>query len=99
MRKAPVVSSPVDEVIDHQSLAHEVLSSRVVAARRVAVVAEFRAAVIVAGNDAIEDAVLVEARGKGVVVHDVHHDAQAHAVQPLRDRKMKISDPETIEKV
>ena len=50
------------------------------------------AAVVVAGNDAVENGeAAVRAFVRGVVVHHVHHHAQTHAVQRL-DHGAKFAD-------
>jgi len=78
-----VGARPVDDVVDHQALAHGVLGRGVVAARAVARLAALLAAVVVARHALVEHAVLVEAARERVVVDDVADHAQAAVVQRL----------------
>ncbi len=75
-----IVPRPSRERIDHQLFHHGVFRSGVLAARRGLDRAVRVQAVIVAGDDPIEHGLVVLAARGGVVVHDVHDDPQAEAV-------------------
>jgi hypothetical protein len=75
----------VNEIIDHEFLRHPMLHCRVVAARAVAYVSVLKTAMVVPRHNLVKDAISIKTRGKRVVVHDILHNAQAHAVQSLQE--------------
>ena len=81
-----VVARPDDDRVGHQLLHHPVLGGRVVAAGGGLHRAAGVQPVVVPGHDAVQHRLGVLARGRRVVVDDVHAHAQAGAVQRLHHR-------------
>ena len=78
-----VLARPGHDRLDHELLHHAVLGRGVRAAGGGLDRARRRQPVVVAGDDPVEDRLRVLAGGRRVVVDDVHHHAQAGAVDAL----------------